>query len=509
MAPTLRWLLHRGELRLRALVDAADERTVRWVHVSELADPTAYLAGGELLLTTGLHTSDRDWDGYRAYVGRLAAHGVSALGFGVGLTRDEVPDELVEAAREAGVPLLRVPRPTPFIAISEAVAGAIARTHEEVLTSALKAQRDLIGAALSTGGPRAVVGELAAALGCWVLLLDRSGAARHGAPPDARRHAARIRHALDRLSPEARDTTAHAVSLDAGGDQVSVLPVGAGGRVTGHLAAGRKEPLGPAEQAVIAGAVGLLSLDTTYQEQTREAQRRTRLAVLRLAAGAHAELAESTADTLGVPLPSQPLRVAVLGCEREDMPELLRAAEEHLALSQAGALIAPYDTYSVVVLLPEAQGDQQALEEVLHRVPGARGAVSEAAPLSEVPDALRRARSVFYGTTGDSARLVLAKDVVTAGLLAQLDNPGAQGWADALLEPLERHAVRSKLDLISTLRVYLAHNGHIDASSTALGIHRHTLRYRLDRITELLDHDLENPTARAELWLALLLREAR
>ncbi|MFD2397611.1 PucR family transcriptional regulator [Prauserella oleivorans] len=95
------------------------------------------------------------------------------------------------------------------------------------------------------------------------------------------------------------------------------------------------------------------------------------------------------------------------------------------------------------------------------------------------------------------------------GLLAQLDHPGARGWADALLEPLERHASRSKLDLVSTLRVYLANNSHIDASSTALGIHRHTLRYRLRRISELLDTDLDDPTARAELWLALRMREMR
>ena len=61
----------------------------------------------------------------------------------------------------------------------------------------------------------------------------------------------------------------------------------------------------------------------------------------------------------------------------------------------------------------------------------------------------------------------------------------------------------------STLRVFLAKNGHIDASSTELGIHRHTLRYRLGRVTELLDCSLDDPTTRAELWLALRMRELR
>ena len=32
---------------------AGVERPVRWVHISELEDPTPWLRGGELLLTTG------------------------------------------------------------------------------------------------------------------------------------------------------------------------------------------------------------------------------------------------------------------------------------------------------------------------------------------------------------------------------------------------------------------------------------------------------------------------
>src|SRR6202000_2575048 len=43
---------------------------VRWVHISELADPTPWLSGGELLLTTGmqLYTEERQ----RGFVDRLA-----------------------------------------------------------------------------------------------------------------------------------------------------------------------------------------------------------------------------------------------------------------------------------------------------------------------------------------------------------------------------------------------------------------------------------------------------
>ena len=54
---------------------------VRWVHISELADPTPWLSGGELLLTTGLSLASADEQ--RAYVAQLADHGLAGLGFGV------------------------------------------------------------------------------------------------------------------------------------------------------------------------------------------------------------------------------------------------------------------------------------------------------------------------------------------------------------------------------------------------------------------------------------------
>ena len=58
--------------------EAGLDRAVRWVHISELDDPTPWLSGGELLLTTGLQLGDDAQQ--RAYVGRLSEHGLSGLG---------------------------------------------------------------------------------------------------------------------------------------------------------------------------------------------------------------------------------------------------------------------------------------------------------------------------------------------------------------------------------------------------------------------------------------------
>jgi purine catabolism regulator len=89
---------------------------IRWVHASELPDPTPWLSGGELILTTGMQLGTPETQ--RALVERLASHHVAGLGFGTGFDHDEVPEPLLEEARAAGFPVFEVPYELPFIAIT-------------------------------------------------------------------------------------------------------------------------------------------------------------------------------------------------------------------------------------------------------------------------------------------------------------------------------------------------------------------------------------------------------
>ena len=87
----LRELLRELDVRVVA-GEAGLDRPVRWVHISELADPTPWLSGGELLLTTGLPLGDDAEQ--REYVARLVRRGLTGLGFGAGFSHDRVPDAL-------------------------------------------------------------------------------------------------------------------------------------------------------------------------------------------------------------------------------------------------------------------------------------------------------------------------------------------------------------------------------------------------------------------------------
>jgi purine catabolism regulator len=127
---TLEGLVTELGLELASGQDAAG-RHVRWVHSTELLDPTPWLRGGELLLSTGLQL-----DGARSQrelVGRLAEHAIGGLGFGTGFTHKRLPAALVAEARKRSFPLFEVPYELPFIAITERVFAQLLDERYEML----------------------------------------------------------------------------------------------------------------------------------------------------------------------------------------------------------------------------------------------------------------------------------------------------------------------------------------------------------------------------------------
>jgi purine catabolism regulator len=111
------------------------------VHSTELLDPTPWLKGGELLLTTGMQLDGAK--SQREFVARLADHEIAGLGFGTGFSHKRLPAALVTAARKREFPLFEVPYSLPFIAITERAFTQLVNERYEML------QRSMAGDVLA------------------------------------------------------------------------------------------------------------------------------------------------------------------------------------------------------------------------------------------------------------------------------------------------------------------------------------------------------------------------
>ena len=70
------------------------------------------------------------------------------------------------------------------------------------------------------------------------------------------------------------------------------------------------------------------------------------------------------------------------------------------------------------------------------------------------------------------------------------------------LAPLLQYSEGKSMDLFQTLRVYLEHNGSIKETAEELYIHRSSLLYRLEKIVDLLDIDINDSESRFNLMIA-------
>lgn len=69
--------------------------------------------------------------------------------------------------------------------------------------------------------------------------------------------------------------------------------------------------------------------------------------------------------------------------------------------------------------------------------------------------------------------------------------------------PLAAYDEQYETDLVATVEAYLANNGNVTPTAETLFTHRHTVRYRLERVRELSGHDLSSTEGREKLGLGL------
>ncbi|WP_093798769.1 PucR family transcriptional regulator [Streptomyces sp. Wb2n-11] len=533
MPPTLASLVHHSALKLT--VRAGEDRLdtpVRWAHVSELPDPVPYMEGGELLLVTAVKLEAEDPEVMRRYVRRLAGAGVVGLGFAVGVHYDDIPQALVDAAKEEGLPLLEVPRRTPFLAISKAVSAANAADQYRAVTAGFEAQRELTKAALSGDGPGDLLARLASHVKGWAALYDVSGAVVAAAPDWAARRAARLTADVERL----RERPAPASSVVGGGgtdgdaeadDRVELQSLGAGRRVRAVLAVGTGAPLGTAERYAVHSAIALLTLTTERSRSLQAAEQRLGAAVLRMLLAGEPDHARAVAGDLYGALLDAPFRLLIAepaAAESEgtsaggvsDPLQSLADAMESAALRAGEPVLVVPDGDRLVVLAADG-GD--AVDACLAHTEAQRGDAARphepagedelvvglsapAGPIAAV-GAYKQAEQALSVARRRGRALVEHEELAAGSVMQLLADDAVRSFADGMLRALREHDAKGRGDLIASLRAWLSRHGQWDAAAADLGVHRHTLRYRMRRVEEILGRSLDDADVRMELWLAL------
>lgn len=485
MALTVRDLAEVDSLGLVVVAGARGaDREISWAHAIELSDPTPYLAGGELVMTTGINLG-ADAAAQSAYVARLAAAGTAALAVDTGTTLAFVPPAVRAAGDEFGLPVLEVPPSTPFIAIARAVIDALKADELRSVQRVVDAQEVLARATLRGGIP-GVVGALAEGLPATVVVVDTDGTVLAAAGSAQERLVA----VLGERAGAARRHGAH-VTVD-GDAYVTIQNLRAAQPVRGRLAVRTSGPMSNADRLLVAHAVSLISIAIEKPARVVDAEQLLRIAVTREMLTGSGTVDDAVLRYFGFEPDSDVVVASFTGAG----PVL--AAEHVLGRVLTSFLMAPAGE-EIVIVVP-AQGSRRRIRTVvaeLERQTGltVSGGMSLPGRLADVQTAVEQARIAAQSSTG---RFSEFGELSPMGVL--LDGRGAAELR-VLAAPLD--ALAGGDELIPTLAAFLGRNGQMEAAAAELAVHRHTMRNRMRRICQLLGDDLESADTRAQLWLAL------
>jgi purine catabolism regulator len=488
---------------------------VRWLFVTELRDPSPYLRGGDLVATNGLWRRRRADS--RPFVERIARHGASGLVYGLEARTSRTPEDLVDACRENGLPLLELAHPHTFSAIAEAVADRRAADGRLRLDRALRRQEALLDAVTRGTRARGVLDVLRRQDGLETVALDAAGAVFAAAAGTARLAAA-ARPPAPGHTPSGAPL---AVTLADGRPAAAVCVETAGG-AHGHLVCDRAldaldaEAVEALEQACRFLAVELGRMDDVQRERRRFAGELVALVESGEVRGV--EVA-ARLENFGLRLDAG-LRVLALAAGEgdRDAAAVARTVEAFAAPRGLDALVAA-PAGEVVVLVSAAEEDAgRAREEAdaLRREVG--GAVDHEARVgvgsrAMAPGALQRslaeARHGLQLCSRD--RPVVGWDMLAGHrLLMALQAPEiADVFERTLLGPLAEHDATRGTEFVRTVEVFLDEAGHWKPAAARLHVHVNTLRHRLDRVAALTGRDLARMDDRVDFALALDVRRLR
>ena len=89
-------------------------------------------------------------------------------------------------------------------------------------------------------------------------------------------------------------------------------------------------------------------------------------------------------------------------------------------------------------------------------------------------------------------------------LPAMSEDPGElERFYEETVAPLAAYDEQYETELVATVEAYLDNDGNVTPTAETMFTHRHTIRYRLERVRELSGHDISSTEGREKLGLGL------
>ena len=523
--------LLRYSLPLGASILAGDPETeVNWA-LTIRAQPPVFpdIYGGELALVS--------MDVLRSFDSRLTLASVLRqlveVGVSAVLATGAADDETLQTAQECGVALLAVPADTSLTTVERAVNALIVNQSARLTERAIEIQRQLTRLAAENRDLPSLLQVMTRSTGKPLVVHDRAGALIAQALPytGARRHKGRPQTDLP-LAEFQRWLQAEAPSALGA---ISASPLGyttvlqVEKRVAGYLSLlDGSASLAEFDRLVLTYGADVCAIEMAKNRAIASAVEQTRGDWIQMwlsGTPADDDLLRVRAQQAGFAADSlyavAVYRASSASGQSQSLEGLASLARDDMSRRQIKGAVGTY-VDSIVALYPVDEADSASLTRLRATVESLRvqlaarsprGQVSAgisraAAGLSALRDAYREAKDAI----GIAHELAEREATTCYGdlklyqfllALKERNLPHLQRFYVDALGALVEHDRSKRSELVRTLGGFFAANGNLARAAQELDVHRNTLVYRLQRIAELTELDLDDADNRLILHLAL------
>lgn len=516
------------------LVTGDPDATINWA-VTVRAQPPAFpeIYGGELALLSMavLHSYDSRIT-LAEVIQRLAEAGVGAVAV---VVKDEVSPAAVAVANDQQVSLLSLPDDVSLAGVERAVNKLILNQSAQLTERAIEIQRQLTRLAAENRDLNSLLQVMARATTKPVVIHDDAGVLMAQVYPNVSRRGGGGRAILQTLPYGAfQNWLDHDAPVTQGA--IVTSPIGyttvlkVEKRVAGYLSLVDKgENLDEFDRLVLAYGADVCAIELAKNRAIASAVEQARGDWVQMwlsGTPADDDLLTTRAQQSGFERDTVYLvavfRAAAANGQPLPVESLISLVRDDMARRQIDGAVGQY--VDVIVALyplenPSYTTRIRAIVEELRAQLAARtpsglvtaGISRPVTGLRELREGYREAKDALSiaQELGDLEKSTFYGDLKLYQLLLALKDRNLEHlrrFYEGTLGPLVEHDDRRQSDLVRTLTGFFEANGNLARAAQDLDVHRNTLVYRLERISELTELDLNDADNRLILHLALKIK---
>ena len=511
------------------LLAGVPEKSITWA-VMVQAQPPAFpdVYGGELALVS--------MDVLRSYDARITlaevVRGLAQVGVSAVAAKDDISNAAISTAGECGIALLALPQDTSLPRVERAINTLIVNARAQMTQRAIEIQRQLARSAAENRDLNSLLQIMARSTAKPIVVHDDAGVLMAQVYPNVARRVNQGGRTLLQSLPYgafqnwlSRDApTAEGMIVASPLGNTTVLKVEK--RVAGYLSlVDGQEALDDFDRMVLSYGADVCAIELAKNRAIAFAVEQARGDWVQMwlsgtpgddMMSTRAHQAGFDPDALYVVVVYRAMTESGAGLPLESLLPLVR---DDMARRQVNGSVGQYVDV-IVALYPLENATQSArarrtVDEVRSqlaaRTPSglvAAGISRPATGLLALREAYREAKDAvsIANELGDREQTTFYGDLKLFQLLLALKERNLdhlRRFYSETLSPLVEHDERKQGDLIRTLTGFFDANGNLAKAAADLDVHRNTLVYRLERISELTGLDIEEADNRLILHLAL------